>query len=465
MKTIYTTTLLLVAAGAFGLGRWHSMPAAASGGGHRILYYRDPMHPEIRSDKPGTAADCGMALEPVYEGNVGLEPTPPGTIRVSPEKQQLIGIRTAEVQRESVTRRWRMPGHVAVDELRIYRVALKAEGWVRQIYPVTTGTVVQKGQPLVTVYGKDYRMAQQSYIYALNALDKVKKDQDPTRDLADSLEQTKLQVAEALTNLQNMWVDPGQIEEVGRTRQAQFDTRLAAPADGLILVRNVFINQKFDAGTELYRLVDLSRVWIVADLFSDDAPYVRAGGLARVSVPGYPGRTFAARVSGALPQFDTATRTLKLRLEVDNPGSELRPDMIVDVSMEAAIPPALTIPADAIVRTGLTGTVFVDHGNGYFEPRTIETGWHADHRVQVLKGLKAGERVVAAATFLLDSESRLQGVTANGAGAMRDPVCGMTLDPAKAKTAEFQGALYHFCSERCRRLMEQAPERYVDRSQ
>ena len=420
------------------------------------------MHPAYHSDKRGVAPDCGMPLEPIYEDETDSSARPPSTIQIGPEKQQLIGVRTEEARVQSATRRLRLPGRVAVDELRVYKVAVKTDGWVRQIYPVTTGSLVTKGQPLITVYGKDYRMAQQSYIYALNALDKVKKDQDPTRDLADSLEQNNLQVAEALTNLQNMWVDPGQIQEIARTRQAAFDTRLAAPADGFILVRNVFTNQKFDVGTELYRLVDLSRVWIVADVFASDALYVRPAASARVFLPEYPGRTFAARVSDTLPQFDSGYRALKVRLEADNPDFALRPDMLVDVEFDAALPPTLTVPADAIIRSGLTSTVFVDRGNGYFEPRAVEAGWHADNLVQVVKGLEAGERVVAAATFLVDSESRLQGVlAANQKGAIRDPVCGMTLDPNKAVRAEVHGKTYHFCSDHCRRKLEQSSDRYA----
>src|SRR6266545_1600201 len=257
MKIVYGAGLVVVAVAAYTAGRWRPEAAAATAGSRRILYYRDPMHPEYRSNKPGTAPDCGMDLEPVYAGGAASPAAPPGTVQVSAEKRQLMGVQTAEARWQSITRHLRMPGRVTADELRVYKVAVKSDGWVRQVYPVTTGTLVRKGQPLVTIYGKDYRMAQQSYIYALYALDKAEKDQHPTKDFADSREQTRLQVAEALSNLQNMWVDPEQVGEIERTRQAQFETRLAAPADGFILIRNVYLNQKLETGTELYRLVDL----------------------------------------------------------------------------------------------------------------------------------------------------------------------------------------------------------------
>jgi Cu(I)/Ag(I) efflux system membrane fusion protein len=249
-----------------------------------------------------------------------------------------------------------------------------------------------------------------------------------------------------------MSVDPAQIEEIGRTRQPQLDTRLTAPAGGIILARNVYANQKFEAGAELYRIADISHVWVVADLYSNEAQYLRPGAAVRFSLAAYPQKTFTARVSDVPPQFDGVSRTLKLRMEVENPGFALRPDMIVDVEAPVTLPAAVTVPADAVIDSGLNRTVFIEHSDGYFEPREVETGWRYDNRIEILKGLEAGDRVVSGATFLVDSESRLQASARrpDQAGPI-DPSCGMAVDAANALKAEYEGKTYYFCSESCRK--------------
>ena len=182
-----------------------------------------------------------------------------------------------------------------------------------------------------------------------------------------------------------------------------------SPVDGFITQRNVVVNQRLEPGTELYRLADLTRVWIAADLSQNEAPYLRAGARARVSLAGSPNAVAAARVSDVLPQFDGATRTLKVRLEADNPRFALRPDMLVDVEVPAELPAAITVPADAVVDGGLRKTVFVDLGDGFFAPRAVQIGWRFDDLVEIVAGIEPGERVVTAGTFLVDSESRLRG--------------------------------------------------------
>jgi RND family efflux transporter MFP subunit len=247
-----------------------------------------------------------------------------------------------------------------------------------------------------------------------------------------------------------MGVDPAQVEEIGRARQPQLDTRLTSPVTGIILDRNVYPNQKFEPGSELYRIADVSHVWVVADLYSGEAQYIRPGAGCKLSLSAYPQRTFTARVSDILPQFDSASGALKLRLEADNADFALRPDMIVNVEAPVTLPPAVTVPSDSVIDSGLNRTVFVDHGGGYFEPREVETGWRYDDRVEILKGLEAGERVVSGATFLVDSESRLQAPARErvDAGPI-DPSCRMPVDPVHGLKAELNGKTYYFCSELC----------------
>jgi len=409
MKPTYIAGLVILAIASFLAGRWRSQPAAASVAPHRVLYYRDPMHPAYKSDKPGVAPDCGMKLEAVYADALPESAVaPPGAVHISPEKQQLVGLRTVEASRRSGVHLLRTSGRVVPDETRVYKIAPKFEGWIRQVFPVTTGTYVKKGQPLVSIYGNEYAAAQQAYIYALNGLAQVRRSRDPARDFAGATPQVDLQMAETLANLQNLSMDPRQIDEIARLRQVQVDTRLTAPADGFIVARNVFFNQKFDAGAELFRIVDLSHVWIVADIFADDDRWFSRGSPARVRVAGSQQSVYTARVSDILPQFDAATHTLKLRLETDNPTFALRPDMLADVEIQVTLPPAVIVPSDAVIDSGRNAIVYVERGNGYFEPRTVETGWRMDNEIAITRGLEPGERVVAEGAFLVDSESRLR---------------------------------------------------------
>ncbi len=206
-----------------------------------------------------------------------------------------------------------------------------------------------------------------------------------------------------------MWdLAEDQIREIERTGKPIRNVTLYAPASGYIVSRNAFARQRITPETELYKLADLSRVWILADVFEIDAPRVRVGQVAVVSLSYSPGVRFAGRVSYILPEADPMTRTVKARIEVDNRNLVLKPDMYTDVELHVASGRRLTVPSDAVMDTGLTKTVFVDRGNGYFESRRIATGITVGDRTEVVSGLKAGERIAASGNFLLDSESRLK---------------------------------------------------------
>ncbi len=266
---------------------------------------------------------------------------------------------------------------------------------------------------------------------------------------------------------------------------------LVAPADGFILSRNIMAGQHFERSMEFYRIADLSKVWILADVFGTEAENLRPGTVARVTLSNT-GKTFTARVTNVLPQVDPATRTLKLRLEADNPNFALRPDMFVDVELPVSVPSGLTVPVDALIDSGREQRVFVESGNGVFEPRQVQVGWRAGERVEILHGLAEGERVVTAGTFLVDSESRLKSVAQqpsqptklpsrapeNGAPKsntepgiaanstkVKDAACGMMIDADKAvaqgHTLTRDGVTYYFCSDRCKRNFSAQPEHYL----
>jgi YHS domain-containing protein len=267
--------------------------------------------------------------------------------------------------------------------------------------------------------------------------------------------------------LKNLGMGDLQIDELVHTRKFMEDVNIVSPAAAFILVRNVSPGQRFDKGTELFRLADLSRVWILTDVFERDVPLVESGKLARVTVPGRK-EAFEATVSQALPQFDNVTRTLKLRLEADNPGFALKPDMFVDVEFAVSLPETLVVPADAVLDAGLRKTVFVDRGNGCFEPRPVETGWRLGESVEIARGLMPGERIVVSGNFLLDSESRMKLAAAGVHGTpTTDPVCGMAVDESKARaaslTSEHAGGTIFFCGDGCKKQFDAEPGRYLNK--
>ncbi len=420
---------------------------SAAAGARRILYYVDPMHPAYTSDKPGTAPDCGMALEPVYADQVGaaappsaerkvlfyrdpkvpsytsrapglnpetgntLEPVyapgaeaaPPGTVRISPERQQLIGVKYATVTAEGGGRTIRTVGKVAFDERRIAHVHPRFEGWVEKVYVDFTGEVVRRDQTMLTVYSPEMLASQQELLLARKARDLMSANPLPSASThGDSL------FAAAKQRLQLWGLTDAQIEQVLRTGEPIRSIALPAPAGGFVTTRNAFPNQKVTPDSDLYTIADLSRVWIVADLFESDAASVRVGETARILVPYSDAPPLSAKVSYIQPEVDPATRTIKVRLDVGNPGMRLKPEMFVNAEFTVRGTPRLTVPADAVLDTGERQTVFIDRGNGYLEPRAVKIGERLGDRIAIDSGLSAGERIVASGAFLVDSESQLR---------------------------------------------------------
>jgi RND family efflux transporter MFP subunit len=307
--------------------------------------------------------------------------------------------------------------------------------------------------------------AQQAYLYALSAMDRFVSSGTETPQQIDL---TNANIQNYKNSLENLGMGKLQIEDIARNRQLTENILITAPANGFVLKRNVSSGQRFEKGTEFYQIADLSHIWILADMFENDAQYFRPGVQARVTLP-YQKKTFYAKVSNVLPQFDAGSRTLKLRLEAENPGFLLRPDMFVDVELPVAFPAAITVPVDAVLYSGLKKTVYIDAGKGFFEPRDVETGWRFGDRVEIVKGLMPGERIVVSGNFLIDSESRMKAAAAGIYGtAHKDPVCGMDVDESKVKAAGrismYGGKTYYFCSDGCKQEFEKDPDRALKKS-
>lgn len=430
---------------------WHRMsPGAGPRSAAQVLRYTCPMHPAYSSDRQGDCPSCGMRLEPVYAEGGGGSSAPPDAARllgISAERQQTIGVKLGVAERTSGARTVRTVGRIAADETRVYRITAATSGWIEQALPNTVGSLVKKDERLATFYAREFLGVQQTYFYALDALDRFKEQKASEAQMAA----TNLQVQNSIDNLRALGMSRPQIEALARTRERTYQIDVRSPATGFILERNITEGQRFESGFEMYEIADLRRVWVLADLFEGDRPVVKPG----VSVPiAYRGETFQARVSDVLPQFDEAARTLRVRLEMDNSGYRFRPGMFVDVDFPVDLPAALTIPSEAVVDSGLRKVVFVDRGHGYFEPRRVETGSRVADRVEIVKGLMPGERIVVSGNFLLDSESRMQAAAQAKADTEIDPICGMEVDPDVARkaglTAVHEGRTHYFCSTLCR---------------
>jgi RND family efflux transporter MFP subunit len=387
----------------------HPVGAEAQKPAGKILYYRDAKAPGFKSDQPGINPETGGDLEPVYENDPAAMPM--GTIRVSPEKQQVIGVKFAEVTSGTATHSFRSVGKVAMDETRFSKVQTRIEGWIEKVYVDFTGKLVEKGQPLLTLYSPEMLASQQEYLLAIRSRE-IMKDSP----LEGSQQQSDSLLAAARKRLELFSLSEAQIEEITRTRKPLTNITIYSPISGYVMMRNAFPKQRITPETELYTIVDLSRVWIMADVFENEASMIRVGMPARVSLSYGSGRKINARVSYIQPEVDPTTRTLKIRIEAGNPDLQLKPDMFVDVDFSVAMSARMTVPAEAVLDTGLKKTVFVDRGNGYLEPRQVEIGERIGDRIEITKGLTTNERIVVSGNFLIDSESQLKSSAAGMAG-------------------------------------------------
>jgi membrane fusion protein, copper/silver efflux system len=467
MKKAALIGLFVVIAGiSFFAGRRSTLKQAVVAG-KRVLYYVDPMHPSYRSDRPGTAPDCGMALEPVYEGSESSQSSlPAGAVSIGSDRQRLIGLQVDPVERINGTRQIRTTGRVAMDENRVYKIVAGADGWIRSLGTNAAGTSVKKDEVLATFYTQDFLRAQQSFFFALKTLDRVKSS---GHDSDEQIKQAEDQVRTSEEGLRSLGMSDPQLRELAKKRETTRDVSIGAPDDGIVLMRNLSPGQRLERGTEIFRIANLEKIWILADIFPGSTPLPTPGGTVRITAREY-GKTFTARVSASEPLFDPSTRTLQYRIEADNPGSKLRPDMLVDVEFQVKGSSGLSIPADAVLDDGKRKLVYVQTGDGIFVAREIKVSDAFDGRAIVNSGLQLGERVVTSGNFLLDSESRMKpvAVAAKAEIEVEDVVCNMPINRQssvnKGLVAKYQQQTFVFCSEQCRRKFLSNPESFINRT-
>jgi RND family efflux transporter MFP subunit len=430
----FVLMLAAVFAAGYGYNRWYGKTTMTkvAGGERRILYYDDAMNPASHTDKPGKAPD-GLDLVPKYADadtstSAGKPANlPMGTIQISPQKQQLIGVKYGSPTYGESTKTIRAVGKVTPDERRITHVHTRVEAWIDKVFVDFTGKAVEDNQPLLTLYSPDLLSTQEEFLLALKSRDLMKASTLPVaQDQSNSL------IAAARRRLELWDLSEAQISELTESRKPITNTTLYSPTSGYVMARNAFPKQHVTPDTELYTLIDLREVWIMADFFENEAAQIRVGEPVTVSLPFGSGRTIRGRVDFIQPQVDPMTRTLKVRIDAENSDLMLKPDMFIEVNLSVALPQHLTMPSDAVLDSGLKKTVFVDRGNGYLEPRAVETGERIGDRVEILHGLRPNERIAISGTFLIDSESQLKSAASGMAGMPGMP--GMPATPETEKT-------------------------------
>jgi Cu(I)/Ag(I) efflux system membrane fusion protein/cobalt-zinc-cadmium efflux system membrane fusion protein len=369
-----------------------------SGGEKQVKHWVSPMDPTYVREAPGKDY-MGHDLVPVYED--GSQ----GGIAVDPVVQQSMGVRLAVAEPRDLSRSLRTIGLVTFDEARQYAVNSKIEGWIERLHVNQSGQSVRKGQPLLDIYSPDLVAAQQEYLLALDSSKRL--TQSPLPEVADG----GRRLLEASRSRLRYWdITDAQIDQLAKSGQVTKTLTLYSPYSGIVTMKKALQGMRVMAGEELLQIADLSRVWVNADIYEQDLPWVKVGQSARVELPFSPGRGVEGKVDFIYPYLTGETRTVKARIVFANPDLELKPDMYANVLIATeAVKGVLAIPTDAILRSGQEAVVFVARGDGKFEPRPVRTGAAGDDGfVEIRTGLQPGDRVVTSAQFMLDSESKLR---------------------------------------------------------
>jgi RND family efflux transporter MFP subunit len=324
-------------------------------------------------------------------------------VQLSPQRLQAVGVKTDNVMLREINDQLRVPGNVELNEQRVAYVQTRFTGWIQKVFASATYQYVRKGQPLFTVYSPDLVSTEQEYLLAKQNQHSFSQDMHSTAG-----KEGDWLVQAASDRMRQFGVPASEITRLEQTGKVQHDIEIDSPVSGYITERNALPNQYVQADTKLYTIAGLSTAWVYANVSQADVGRLKPGDRATVTVDAYPGRQFTGRIDQILPQVDPMTRTVRVRLVLSNPGVVLKPGMYVNVSINVPFGPQLVIPSSGVLQSGTRQIAFVDHGEGYIEPREIEVGPRVGDHMVVLKGLRNGERIVSSANFLVDSEAQLQ---------------------------------------------------------
>ena len=367
----------------------------------KILYWTDPMMPNFKSDKPGKSP-MGMDMVPVYEDEEGVAP---GTVKIDPTTVKSINVRTEKVIKKPLRKSIRTTGRIDYDERKVTHIHTKIQGWVEKLYVDFTGKEVNKGDVLLEVYSPELVSAQQEYLLALEYSKSLKDSKvEGVTSGAESL------LESARKRLQLFDVPEHQIKELEETRKPKKTLHIHSPTHGIVVQKNLLEGMFITPETHLYVIADISKIWVYADIYEYEVPWIKVGQETEMTLSYFSGKVFKGVVTYIYPYLQAETRTIKVRMEFDNPNWELKPDMYANVKLESKIAEsAVLVPAEAVIRSGVKDIIIVSKGGGVFEPRDIVVGVDTgDGYLQILEGIKPDEEVVTSAQFLIDSESKLR---------------------------------------------------------
>ena len=369
----------------------------------KVLFYRNPMGLPDTSAVP-KKDPMGMDYVPVYEGGEPEPDMPAGTVKISLNKVQLLGVRSEPAGLRELERTVRAVGTIQPNERLLYTVAPRFEGWIEKLFVNTTGQSVARGQPLMEVYSPDLATAQEEYLIALRGASDLKGGSPEAQAVMQRLAE------DALRRLRNWEISDKELEALQQDGKPSRLLVYRSAASGVVLQKPSVQGMRFMPGEVLFEIADLSSVWVLADVSEQDVGLVHLGQEATLNIVAYPGKAFSGKVVFLYPTIDTETRTAKVRIELANPGGLLKPAMFANVELVSGHSrgKVLAVPESAVLDSGARQLVLVRRGEGLFEPRTVRLGMRADGYTEVTEGLEAGEQVVVRANFLIDAESNLK---------------------------------------------------------
>ncbi len=404
--------LIVLAAAGGGYYLWHSQAVKESGKGEKgtqgPVQYTCPMHPFIIKDKPGACPICGMNLVPVKKGGgeqpQGKEMKGIEQVSLSPTQMVMANVATTEARAIPLNKEIVATGIVQYDQSRQAKVTAWVAGRIDRLYVNTVGSYVAKGKPVAEVYSPDLVSAQQEYLLALKSREQLKDS--PIRSISQGGEGL---VGSARQRLKLMGVKDAQIAALEKAGQPNIRLPIYTPLCGIVIEKIVQQGQYVNLGDVLFNIADLSTVWVEVEVYENEFANIKIGQRVDILSQSYPGKTFHGRVAFIYPFLDPKSRTVKARVELPNPGLRLKPDMFVNASIKVPLESSIVVPASAVVDTGQRQVVWVEMKPGMFEPREVKVGTKAGDNIQILSGLKAGEKVASSGGYLIDSEAQLKG--------------------------------------------------------
>jgi len=395
--------------------------------------YTCPMHPFIIKDKPGACPICGMELiKKLGDAQTAATQTPEqkqqaamlGHVSLSPTQRVMANVATVEVKQEDLNKEINAVGIVQYDQSRQAKVTAWIAGRIDKLHVSAVGAYVGRNRPVAEVYSPDLLASQQEYLLAVKSRDQLKNSPIPSiSQNGDGLVQSAKQ------RLMLFGVKESQIAELERAGKPNIRLPIYTPLSGVVIEKMVQQGQYVNTGDVLFNIADLSQVWVEIEVYENEFPNIKIGQRVEIQSQSFPGKPFSGRISFIYPFLDPKTRTVKARVEMANPGMKLKPDMFVRAKVVAGLGKAIIVPVTAVMDTGKRQVAWVETSPGMFEPRDVQLGQRTDDRVQVLSGLKPGDKVAVSGAYLIDSESQLKG------GGGHENMPGMKMDDKKPAPA------------------------------